>query len=159
MQVSRKHLFPRDLTSPVKLEVVGGFFKRALQSFVPVYRSFCPYWSWSLLLSFPISFISVFLFIRNVFFFSLLIYGGSLAYQLFSKKGWVFTLMNLDPHFFPVPTLSSYDPSFLFPCPSPIAKKNNSIRGAGWHNQIKTTQLLRKTWKGSPKVWLQCTGN
>lgn len=72
----------------------------------------------------------------------------------YSAKGWAFTLMDLDPQFFPVPPLSSHDPSFCFPCPSPIAKKNNPITVASWHNQIKTTELIRKTWKGSPKVWI-----
>lgn len=107
---------------------------REIWSFTPVYRSFHSYWPWSLPLSFPRSFISVFLFIRNVFFLSLLINGGSLAYQISSKKGWAFPLMNLDPHFFPVPTLSSYDPSLFFPCPSPTAKKNQ-LHQRGWLTQ------------------------
>lgn len=54
--------------------------------------------------------------------FSLLISGGSLAAK-YSAKGWAFILMNLGPHFFLVPPLSSHDPSSCLPTPSPIAKK------------------------------------
>ena len=120
---------------------------------MPVYRRFCSCWPRSLLLSFCISVINVFLFIRNVFFFSLLISGGSFAYQIVSERVSIH-LDELGSTFLPSPTSLLIWPSFCFPCPSPIAKKNNPIMVGSWHNQIKMTQLVRKTWKGSPKVWI-----
>lgn len=50
------------------------------------------------------------------------------------QKGVSIPPMNLDPHVFPVPTLSSYDPSFFFPCPSPTAKKKQ-LHQRGWLTQ------------------------
>lgn len=99
------------------MEVVGDFFKRDLLE----YRASLQF---SLLLAtvtaliFSHEFYQCFPFHQKCLLSLLLIYGGSL-----SKKGRAFTLMNLDPDFFPVPALSSYDLSF-FACPSPTAKKN-----------------------------------
>lgn len=110
--------FSSDLTSPVQMEVVGDFFKRDLLE----YRASLQF---SLLLAtvtaliFSHEFYQCFPFHQKCLLSLLLIYGGSL-----SKKGRAFTLMNLDPDFFPVPALSSYDLSFFFACPSPTAKKN-----------------------------------
>lgn len=146
--------FSSGLTSPVQLEVVGGFFKRDLLEYCASLQEFSLLLAMVTALIFSHKFYQCFPFHQKCLLSLLLIYGGSL-----NKKGHAFTLMNLDPHFSQSQHSPYMTPASSLPVQVLWLKKTNSIRGAGWHSQIKTTQLLRETWKGSPKVWLHYTGN
>lgn len=130
LQVSRKHLFAQRADKPSKTGSCGWFLQERSPGvscqftgvFTLIYHGHCLIFSHKFYQCFPF---------HQKCFLSLLIYDGSLAYQIFSKKGWAFPLMNLNPHFLPVPTLSSNDPSFFFPCPNPTAKKNQ-LHQRGW---------------------------
>lgn len=122
--VRREHLFSIDSIGSVKAEAVVCFsFRTDLLEFHD---------SWQQLL-FLLAVVAALIFSHKCYqcfpfhqqcllSFFLLISGGSLAVK-YSAKGWAFILMNLGPRFFPVPPLSSHDPSSCLPTPSPIAKK------------------------------------